>query len=84
MSIKEGDKVQVWDDDNKCLGKGEVIKVAYSIVDETTNGFVFKKEGVPLIQLESGKTIWGDRCSWITEERAIKAGVNIHRAIKNA
>lgn len=72
--MKEGDLVQVWDDEEHiCLGWGTIIKIAYS--EET-------KEGVPLIELESGKTIWGDRCSWIEEKCAIQAGIRIWKAVK--
>lgn len=71
--MKEGDKVQVWDDEtSKCLGWGTIIKIAYSA--ET-------KYGIPLIKLESGKTIWGDRCSWIREKKAIEIGVRLFRDI---
>ena len=71
--MKEGDKVQVWDESSHLpLGWGTIIKVAYS--EET-------KEGVPLIQLESGKTIWGDRCSCIEEKKAIDAGIRLFRDI---
>lgn len=71
--MKEGDKVQVWNEENhKPLGWGTIIKVAYS--EEN-------KEGIPLIQLESGKTIWGDRCSWIGEKKAIEIGVRLFRDI---
>ncbi|MCK5127893.1 MAG: hypothetical protein KAR42_16670 [candidate division Zixibacteria bacterium] len=69
MSIKEGDIIQAWSEtEYKCLGWGKIIKVAYS--EET-------KEGIPLIQLESGKTIWGDRCGWITEKKAVEIGLSI-------
>ena len=65
--MKEGDLVQVWDDEeHTCLGWGKIIKIAYSRES---------KEGVPLIQLEAGKTIWGDRCYWITEKKAIEIGL---------
>lgn len=71
--MKEGDKVQVWDEhSHQCLGWGTIIKVAYA--EET-------KEGVPLIKLESGKTIWGDRCSWIEEKKAIEIGIRLFRDI---
>ena len=71
--MKEGDKVQVWDEfTHSCLGWGTIIKVAYSA--ET-------KEGVPLIQLESGKTIWGDRCYWLTEKKGIEIGVRLFHDI---
>lgn len=71
--MKEGDKVQVWSEtEKKCLGWGTIIKIAHS---ETT------EEGIPLIQLESGKTIWGDRCYWIEEKKAIEIGVRLFRDI---
>ena len=67
--MKEGDKVQAWSEtEYKCLGWGTIIKIAYSATD---------KEGVPLIRLESGKTIWGDRCGWITEKKAVEIGLNV-------
>ncbi len=78
MLIKTGDKVQVWSDDHKCLGWGEVVRLSYSAKDMLPGKI---PEAVPLIQLESGGTIWGDKCNWITEEKAVKAGINIHRAI---
>ncbi len=82
MSIKVGDKVQVWSDDHKCLGWGEIIKIAYQAKDMISGE---TPDPIPLIEMErSGKVIWGDRCNWITEEKAVKAGVNIHKAIKNA
>jgi len=68
-SIKINDIVQVWSEtEYKCLGWGTIIKIAYS--EET-------KEGIPLIQLESGKTIWGDQCGWIEEKKAIEIGLNV-------
>lgn len=71
--MKEGDKLQVWDEStHSCLGWGQIIKIAYSDKD---------KEGVPLIQLESGKTIWGDRCSYIEEKKACEIGVRIFKDI---
>lgn len=67
--MKEGDLVQVWDDkEHICLGWGKIIKIAYS--QET-------KEGTPLIELETGKTIWGDQCYWITEKKAVEIGLNV-------
>ncbi len=69
MQIKEGDVVQAWSEtEYKCLGWGKIIEIAFS--QET-------KEGVPLIQFESGKTIWGDRCGWITEKKAVEIGLNV-------
>lgn len=71
--MKEGDKVQVWDDEtSRCLGWGTIIKIRYS---------AGSKEGEPLIYLESKKTIWGDRCNWIQEKKAIKIGVRLFRDI---
>jgi len=67
--METGNKVQVWSEtEYKCLGWGKIIQITYS--EET-------KEGIPLIQLESGEMIWGDRCGWITEKKAIEAGLNI-------
>ena len=72
-TMKLGGKVQVWDEEkHKPLGWGTIIKVAYSA--ET-------KEGIPLIELESGKTIWGDRCDWIEEKKACEIGVRLFRDI---
>ncbi len=80
MSIKVGDKVQVWSDNHKCLGWGEVVRLSYSAKDIVPGETA---EPIPLIELEnSGKIIWGDKCNWITEEKAVKAGINIHKAIK--
>ncbi len=71
--MKEGDKVQVWSEENHiCLGWGTIIKIAYSEKD---------KEGIPLIKLDTGKTIWGDRCDWIEEKKAIEIGVRLFRNI---
>lgn len=73
MSIHIGDKVQVWSEtEYKCLGWGTIIRLVISVKN---------KEETPLIQLESGKTIWGDSCSWITEEAAVKAGIRIWNVI---
>lgn len=74
MSLKLGSKVQVWSENNHvCLGWGKVIRLALSIKN--------RKEVTPLIQLESGKTIWGDSCSWIEEKRAIEIGVRLFKDI---
>ncbi len=67
--MKTGDTVQVWSEtEYKCLGWGKIIELAYSEEDQ---------KGIPLIKLESGKTIWGDRCGWITEKKAVEIGLNI-------
>jgi len=78
--MKEGDLVQVWDEEkHNCLGWGKIIKLAFQAKD------IFKgakaPDPIPLIQLESGKTIWGDRCHWITEKKAIDIGVRLFRDI---
>jgi len=71
--MKIGDKVQVWNEaTHQCLGWGTIIQIAVSAKDH---------EEIPLIQLESGKRIWGGRRAWITEEVAVKAGIRIWRAI---
>jgi len=78
--MKENDKVQVWDEStHQCLGWGTIIKFAYSAKDIITR----KKapDPIPLIQLESGKKIWGDRCDWIEEKKAIEIGVRLFRDI---
>jgi hypothetical protein len=67
--MKVGDKVQCWSEtEYKCLGWGKIIEIAYLEKD---------KEAIPLIQLESGKTIWGDQCGWITEKKAFEVGLNV-------
>jgi len=71
--MKEGDKVQAWSEENHiCLGWGTIIRVAISVKDH--------KE-IPLIQLEGGKTIWGNKCYWIEEKKAIEIGVRLFRDI---
>ena len=71
--MKEGDKVQVWDDHHHtCLGWGVVIQISISARD---------KEEIPLIQLEGGDQIWGNRCDWIEEKKAIDIGVRLFRDI---
>ena len=73
MSIHIGDKVQVWSEtEYKCLGWGTIIRLVISVKN---------KEETPLIQLESGKTIWGDQCSYISEKKAIEIGLNIFKAV---
>lgn len=71
--MREGEKVQVWDEvAHRCMGWGTIIRIAYSAID---------KEEIPLIQLAFGKTIWGNRCYWITEKKAIEIGVRLFRDI---
>ena len=73
-TMKLGDKVQVWSENNHiCLGWGKVIRLVLSIKN--------RKEVTPLIELESGKTIWGDQCYWIEEKKAIEIGVRLFRDI---
>lgn len=73
--MKIGDKVQVWDSkDFTCLGWGVIVSVG---IEQFGN-----RELVPLIQLESGKKIWGDRCSWIPEKKAAEIGVRIFQDLK--
>jgi len=77
--MKEGDKVQVWDEaTHQCLGWGTIIKIAVAAKDLISGK---TPEGIPLILLESGKTIWGDRCHWIEEKKAIEIGVRLFRDI---
>lgn len=72
--MKEGDKVQVWDGErHKPLGWGTIVRIGYSVKDP--------KQEIPLIQLESGKTIWGNRCDWIEEKKAVEIGVRLFRDI---
>lgn len=67
--MKIGDTVQVWSEtEYKCLGWGKIIKIVY--LREA-------KERTPLIQFESGLTIWGNRCGWITEKKAVEIGLNV-------
>ena len=73
--MKEGDLVQVWDDEKHiCVGWGVVIATAYREAN---------KEKVPLIQLEKGnRKIWGDEgIYWIEEKRAIEIGVRLFKDI---
>lgn len=73
MSIEIGSKVQCWDENNHtCIGWGTVIRLD-TLVKE--NG------EIPLIQLESGKKIWGDRCAYIEEKKAIDIGLNVFKAV---
>lgn len=79
MSIKIGSKVQCWDENkHTCIGWGTVVQIAVS-AEQLASGKT--PEGIPLIQLESGKTIWGDRCHWIEEKKAIEIGVRLFRDI---
>ena len=72
MSIKIGERVQVWSDsERQCLGWGEVIRVGISAKDQ---------EEIPLIKMEDdGRVIWGNHCFWISEKKAIEIGVNIFK-----
>lgn len=80
--MKIGEKVQCWDESNHtCIGWGTIVRIAYTVAGETSKGFILKKKGIPLIQLESGKTIWGDRCSYIEEKKACEIGVRLFRDI---
>jgi hypothetical protein len=37
---------------------------------------------IPLIKLEkTGEKIWGDRCDWISEKKAIETGIRLFRDI---
>lgn len=77
--MKKGDKVQVWDEENhKPLGWGTIIEIAVSAKDLSSGK---TPEGIPFIQLDSGKKIWGDECSWIEEKKAIEIGVRLFRDI---
>jgi hypothetical protein len=77
--MKLGDKVQVWDEkSHKPLGWGTIVQIGLK-AEEVIAGRV--KEQIPLIQLEDGKKIWGDRCDWITEKKAIDVGVRLFRDI---
>lgn len=77
--MKKGDKVQVWDEENhKPLGWGTIVEIAV-VAKDLISGKT--PEGIPLIKLESGKTIWGDRCHWIEEKKAIDIGVRLFRDI---
>lgn len=69
MSLKIGSIVQVWSEtEYKCLGWGKIIQIGISII---------KHEETPLIQLENGRQIWGDRVGWITEKKAVEIGLNV-------
>ncbi|MCK4759017.1 MAG: hypothetical protein KAT69_03165 [Candidatus Aminicenantes bacterium] len=73
MSLNIGSKVQVWDEvTHQCLGWGIIISVAGKVKDQ---------EDIPFIQLESGKKIWGDRCHYIEEKKAIEIGLNVFKAV---
>jgi len=77
--MKKGDKVQVWDEENhKSLGWGTVIAIAVCVRDLISGK---TPEGIPLIQLESGKRIWGDRCGWFTERQVAEIGVRLFQEI---
>lgn len=69
--MKINDVVQAWSEtEKKCLGWGKIIRIAES-----------DKEEIPLIQLESGKKIWGDRCYYISEKKAMEIGARIFKDI---
>ncbi len=77
--MKKGDKVQVWNEERHiCLGWGTVIELAVSAKDLSSGK---TPESIPLIQLESGKTIWGDRCNWIEEKKAAEIGVRFFKTV---
>ena len=77
--MKIGDKVQVWiDSKREYLGWGTVISIAVSVKDLISGK---TPEGIPFIQLESGKRIWGDHCYWITEKKIAEVGVRLFREI---
>ena len=78
--MKEGDRVQVWDSDSyKCLGWGTITKLAHQAKDISTGERSL--DPIPLIELESGVKIWGDRCDWITEKKVAEIGVRLFRDI---
>jgi len=71
--MKIGDKVQVWDEvAHQSLGWGTIIRTAHSMMS---------KEEIPLIKLDTGKMIWGNRCYWIEEKKAIEIGIKLFREI---
>lgn len=71
--MKKGERIQVWDDGNiNLIGWGTIIAIAFDIGN--------RKE-IPLIQLESGKKIWGDKCFWIPEKKAKEIGLRIFQDI---
>lgn len=71
--MKKGDIVQVWDEErNICLGWGSVIQIGLSVRDHE----------IPLIQLESGKKVWGNRVYWIEEKKAFEIGLRIFKDLK--
>lgn len=77
--MKIGDKVQVWNEaTHQCLGWGTIIEIAVS-AEQLASGKT--PEGIPRIQLESGKKIWGNRCHWIEEKKACEIGVRLFRDI---
>ena len=77
--MKKGDRVQVWDEEKyKLLGWGIVIEIAVSVKNLISGK---TPEGIPLIRLESGKTIWGDRSNWITEREVAAIGVRLFQEI---
>ena len=77
--MKKGDRVQVWDEAMyQCLGWGTVIEIGVS-VEQITSGKT--PEGIPLIQLESGKKIWGNHYNWFTERQVAAVGVRLFQEI---
>lgn len=67
--MKIGDKVQAWSEtEYKCLGWGKIIGIGIAWKD---------KEEIPLIQLENGRQIWGNKCGWIGEKKAVEIGLNV-------
>lgn len=74
--MKKGDRVQVWDEKTASpLGWGTIVQLA---IQART------KEEIPLIELDEqpGRKIWGDRCHWIPEKKAIEIGVRIFQDLK--
>ena len=71
--MKIGDKVQVWDEvAHVSMGWGTIIRTAFSAMS---------KEEIPLIKLDTGKMIWGNRCYWIEEKKACEIGVRLFQDI---
>lgn len=69
--IEIGQKVQVWGDEQSiCLGWGMIIRISIRESD---------KVGIPLIELESGRKVWGNQVFWITDRKAAEIGARIFK-----
>lgn len=69
-----GDRVYVWDEKKHLpLGWGKIIAIAERVSDARQT---------PCIKLEkTGEKIWGDRCGWMFERKAIEIGAHLFRDV---